>query len=408
MPTSPSANPDEKQILTDLVNLSSNSAVASGNQMAVVSDQLARFQHAEDIFNKRYDYWNTYIEAYHLERKLLNGVFIVNPVTSTDYQDFLASKGRLYHAQILNPIRIKEFDNVTGATDATEQNNELNFIAKEAQYRAALQTGFVGTAPLPFGSFFTVNNFSSGDLQVTIELSGFIQTTISAPGQLLITNSLGTQTGVIVEYLTVTEEEPFPGLYQYRLNGLKYPPGFTTIAAASDVASSGPVFTNGERTTKIALNPSLQSTLYAYIQAYEFKLSSWSQNLNQQLAAFAAQIAAGEDAPDTAYQTSLQSSATTLQNLITAQDVSDSGLSSVSGLITLRSGQNPVRIQAIDARLIQQVKAYDQRYQYADKLFNLGDGAVPLITKFQAQKAGLATQQAASNARAASLSGEVF
>lgn len=407
MPQSPAADPAQKSVLTSLVSLSSNSAVAAGNQIALVSDQSAKYQNAQDIFQKRYDYWNTYILAYHAERKSLNGVFQENPIANQDFTDFMAQKGRLFKAQILNPIRIHEFDNVTGATTATEAQNELTFLAEESVYRGFLTGGFVGTSlPVPgSGGYSLITAISPGTTQITLQTIAAVSFPVS--GRLMFFNTGSPTAGVIVEWLTVTASASGPD-FNYTLKGLTYSPTFTTISSGSSIGQGGPTFTNGERTTKIATLPTNQSQLNAYINAYLYWIQKWSANVASQVTQIAAQATAGEDQPDTAYGTSIQSTSTALINYLTTNDVSNTGLGANSTRNSTRTSQNPTRITWIDARLIQQTQAYDQRYNYADKLYNLADGSVVTINKINGQKTGLATQQAASNARAASLSGEVF
>lgn len=409
MPTSPSADPSQKDVLNQMVSLSQNSAVSTGNQIAVVDDQTTKFQDAQNLFQSRYDYWDKYITAYHQERKLLNGVFTLQPIVMQDFLDFLNTIGRLYQKSILNPIRIAQFDQIGASPTGTEVENETLYLTRETKYRAYLQSGFTSPS-LPTG-FILDSGFSSISTTMTIRTSTSTQESLAANGTVLVYDTSSPTAGVIVEYLTFKEN--VSGIspnqtYTYTLEGLKFTSVFTVIAAGSFVSSSGPVFSNSERTSKTT-SGAQQSRLNAYIEGYKYRgIQNWSDNLTAQVAQIAAEATAGEDMPDTAYNTAIQNIQTALTTYLTTMDVSDSGLTTNQTSNATRTSANPARISWIDARLIQQTKAYDERYNYANKIYNLSDGTYPLLQKFQGQKTQLASQQAASNYRASQLSAETF
>lgn len=405
MPQSPPANADQKEILEALVGLSQTEAVSTGNQVALVEDQLKRFQHAQDIFQERYGYWDNYIQAYHAERKLLNGQFILQPVTQADFDNFIAATGRLYQSGSYTPKRIAEFDNVGFGGTGTEQENEIYILGHESRYRDFLLNGFVSSIALPGGNTFrTLNAITPTTMQIEIERTDGSPFSMStAPNELLIYTTGSPTGGVIVEYLQVTNfgESAI-------LKGLKFSStSFSTIPTGSAVVDSGPVFSDAVRASQNA-GAALQSRLYAYMGGYLAQVNRWHSLLTGQSDQFTAEQNAGEDQPDSDYIASVQDTLSTLQDFIATPNYADSGLTPMGSQNTTRSGQITPRAQWIDDRLIQQTKAYDSRYKYVDRLYNMADGAYPLIRKFEAQKEQLGVRQAASNYRAAQLSEEIF
>lgn len=406
MPQSPPANADQKEILQAFVDLSQTEAVSTGNQVTLVEEQLVRFQHAQDIFNERYDYWDKYIGSYHLERKLANGQFIMQPLTLADFQNFSAARGRLYLNNSYTPQRIPEFDQVGFGGSGTEQENETYILSRETRYRNYLLSGFASTTPLPGStSYRLVGALTPTSTSITIERTDSNPITMpSAPNELLIYNTSNPNSGVIVEYLVATID---PLNDEATLTGLSFSGTFTSIPDNSPVVDSGPVFSNTDRTNQTT-GAGNQSQLNAYMFGYLNQVTRWKTLIDAQVNQFTEEATNGEDAPDSAYVTSVQTTQSGLQAFITTPDYSNTGLTAQAVRNATRTGEIPTRVTWIDNRLIVGTKAYDSRYKYADRVYNLADGTYPLIKKFTEQKQQLSVRQAASNYRAAQLEGEIF
>lgn len=413
MPQTPSANPQQRQVLEDLTSLAQDDAVSTGNQVALLDSQIEKFNAALALFQERYAFWDNYIKAYEAERKLMNGVFTLNPIVQTDYQDFMNTRGRLYVSGSFRPNRIAQFDNVGFSPTGTEAENELNILTEEAQYRNYLQNNFQNQNPLPpvpgGGTYELSAPFSPGSKELRVNTSNGNSVTFpTGPGQLLVYSPSSPTAGVIVEYLVCTPgpELLAPGTATF--SGLKYTSDFTTISLNSPVSNTGPNFTDSERSSGIANSSANQSRLHAYIRAYAAQVQRWQSLVNQQVNQFVTEQNAGEDEPDSNYIGTVQNLLADLNAFLASLDASDVGLALLQQYNEDRTSHIPGRIQYIDDRLIEQTRAYDGRYRYADRLYNLADGAFVLIDKITKQKNQLIVRQAEANYRAAELSQEIF
>ncbi len=410
MPQAPAAAADQKDVLDSLVKLAQTEAVATGNQVAILDEQIARFDRSRQLFQVRYDFWNNYVLRYHEERRLLNGQFIMFPINDQDLQDLAGAKGRLYIQGSLEPRRIPEFDQVGfSPTGQDSFGHETYQLDKENLYRNFLLGGFSGVnlPGLPFGEFYRPLEFKPGQQFFTIFRSDNqpIVGWPSGPNRVMYWDGTHPRKGVIIEYLEATGQNT-PAI---TLRGLNYSMDFDAIGDGLNLDGSGPVFNNATRTTQI-IGGNLQSRLHAYIAGYRHFVNGWRDVMGLQVAKLPEEIAAGEDEMDTAYQTSLQV-AYDAQVAYTAGpsiDVSDAGLAPQTVHYGTRAGAVPNRLSYIDARLIQTVKAYDARFKYFGRLYNYADGSSPMLATFRKQKQDLLQRQAASNYRASQLAAETF
>jgi hypothetical protein len=400
MPQTPSANPNQKALLEQLKSLAQTDAVNSSNQITMLNTQISQFQEGQTLFQSRYDYWKKFVEDYELERRYLDGQRIASPLTTTDFTNFLAQTGRLFNASLptparLSPVRISEYDG--GGLTYTAAEDEAPIFTRETQARTDLLSGFT-TPTFPTG-FVTDTPLSTATTVLRIRRS--TATPIPTGVRFAVQGSVSSA----VLFCTGVTQVTFTNPFEYDLNVIVQTPTFTTIGAGSSVLNAVTAFTNGERTAKVATVAARQSLLNGFISTYSGVITDWQNLLQTQRNAILAQTS--EDAPDTAYVNTQAAQLTQTQNYFPAQDVSNAGLSAIATLNTNRTAARPTRIAWIQSR-IAAVQGYDERYKYSDKLYNLSDGAIQAITSLTRQRDALVASQAQSNARAASLSSEIF
>jgi hypothetical protein len=397
MPVQPTANPAQTQAIQGQANLASSSATSLGNQITVLGTSITSIQNAVDIFQARYNFWEQYITAYLTESRYLNGPYQTSPIVTSDFTNFLAHTGRLYSSASLHPVRVAEFDN-TGAT-STDPANETVFIQGELSTRTSLLSGISGPA-YPVGVYNTTT-VTTGTTVITVE--NLAQTQLVIPtGEVILEDAF---TACLLNVVSVIENHV--GLvYTYTLNVTINTSGFGTVGINGDFLTSFPGFTNSERTTNIATDPRYQNFYNQGVSAYKSAVSSWQASLAQQIAVITGNT--GEDAPDVAYINSLTSDNAQLLTYLTPTqiNVSDSGLAPVISIAAARTTAIPTRTTYISTRLVS-AGSYDSRYKYGDKLYNLVDGQIMMLSTLQGQQAQLATQQTTSTARAASLQAEL-
>lgn len=408
MPTQPPASGSQKELLTGFATLAQTDATSTGNQIAILDDQITRFTDGKNLFVDRYNFWDGYISPFGTERRYLDGVYQTNPLVQQDYDDFLNHTGRLFGPDT-TVVRIAEFDG--GGATTVDPANEQAQLPNEAPIRTLLVNGFTTTG-FPSGlttqgpitpSSTTVDVQNSGQTQVSIPVGVFvIIETPSAACLARITSVTENQTPIL------TPNPPGPPiqtgtLYDYTLGLELHTTTFTSVATGASFTTSWAGFTDLERTHKTASILRYQPIMDDLITQYQAALAPWKTALDNQFNAISQQTA--ENAPDTAYLTAQAQARTDLTDYLTTTDISDLGLAVVTGLVTTRGAAIGPRVTWISNRYVSST-AFDARYKYANQLYNYSDGSIYQLQQIQTQKAQLTVQQAASNARAASLQHE--
>jgi hypothetical protein len=410
MPTQPAASPSQTKLLTGFVTLAQTAAAATGNQMAVLGSQITTFQDGMNLFTSRYGFWDQYISQYQLESRYLNGTYLTSPIIQADFTNFLNNTGRLYTVGSQDVTRIGEFD-TTGAT-STDETAETFVIPPEATARALLTSGF-NDGSIPSG-LFTDAAITPATTSVMVENAGQTQVTIPTGIRILISDGTSSCVALITAVQendtphagtpTVPPASPLPDTYTYTLTIEIQSQNFTTLASHATLLSSFGGFTNAERTSQTASLPQYQSILTSWISLYQTAITNWKTALDNQYTAIQGETS--EDQPDTVYTTAQAAARTQLTNYLAHVDVSDSGFAPNISLASTRTSAIPTRISWILARLTA-TTSYDNRYKYAQLLYQQSTGQASQLAKMNAQQTQLAGQQAASNAHAASLQQEL-
>lgn len=407
MPTTPSADPSQKALLEDLKTLAQSDATTTGNQIAMLNEQIAKYQHGKDLFITRYNYWDQYVQAYMLERSFIDGKFQATPLVQADYDSFMNQTGRLFEATAalplrLSPKRIAEFD--AGDLTYVATNDEAVALTKEAASRADLVTGISSAFP---NSWVTTSTLTPASTTLTIQRSS----DASFPTNVrIILNGGGLSAICLVTAATFLsgpgglghESDP----YVYRLTVTPQDVTFTNVPSGASVLASE-LFNNTERTNKTASIPSLQPVLNNLIAIYNARITAWKNLLQNQRNAIVTQTK--EDLPDNTYISNQLQALNQLIAYLVTTDVSNSALTAMQNLNATRTSAAPARVAATLVRLQSGSSGgFDQRWNYSDRLYNLSDGSFATIKILTAQRDQLASQQSNSNARAAKFASENF
>jgi len=405
MPTSPAANPSEKALVNQLKNLAQADANNTAIQIGVLNEEITKYQHGKTLFETRYNYWDGYLGGYNAERRLLDGQYSTSPILQADFDAFLNQQGRLFDINLavparLAPVRIAEFDSL-GTTSYDAAGDESIHIANEAIGRAELLSSF-NSSTFPTG-FVTGTPLTTASTTVEIERTN--SATIPTGVKILI-RGVSTAAIVMVTGSTLTHTGTGPSdPYVYTLNITVLTPSFSTIASNATVLNSFTAFTNAERTAKTPTEPRYQDIMDGMIERYKDFLLPWKDLLQLQRNAILAETS--EDDPDEVYVEAQLNALNKLIMYLPGMDVSDTGLTSIQSLATERTAAIPARIAYFSTRGWG-VGAFDERYKYANLLYNLSDGAVTNIKILTQQRDSLVASQGASNARAAKFAAEAF
>jgi len=405
MPVQPPATPAQQQAVQGQASLASSGATNIGNQINVVNSSIDSITNVKNLFESRYSFWDGYIGAYFTEKKYLNGVYQTNPVNSTDFTNLLNKTGRLYSSSDPKPIRIPEFDQ-NGAT-STDSSNELAYLPPESTARNRLTSGFSGPT---FPSCLTTTAVTSGTTTVQVENAGKTQMVIPIGIEIIIQSASTACWGTLISAHEVvtssTPPAPPSTTYYYILTIDIKTTSFGTVNAGATILSSFPGFNNTERTSNTPTQSRYQPIYNNWVSLYKTAVTNWKDNLSQQLTTINGNTA--EDQPDVTYVQGLSQAVTTLTNYIAPIqiNVSDGGLAPISSLASTRNSSIPARLSYITTRMAE-TSSYNNRYKYADRLYNQIDGQITMLTSLQNQKAQLAVQQTAANARMAALQAEV-
>lgn len=416
MPTTPAADPTQKTLLTSLTTLAQTDATTTGNQISILNTQIATYQQGQALFQSRYDYWDQFVSGYALERRYLDGNYQATPLVTADFTSFSSQSGRLWNASAAEPgryapQRIAEFDGGNLTYDLA--SDETSALTSEALWRGNLASGIATTGLIGGVTTNQTLTTSSTSLQVkctsavTIPLRDYLVLGSGTAAVVVVTAVTLTQTGgTTTDPMTmVVTTTP----YIYTLTVSQQSIGFSSILTGALFLDVIPGFTNPERTNKTASNHIYQPVLAGFVSTYTAKVTAWKTILQNQRSAITGDI--NEDQPDATYVANQLATLNQLTSYLTSVDVSDTGLSANHSLNTARVSANAARLTYIASRLstiLPTVSPYDQRYNYANRLYNLSDGALTTVKILTAQREALAGQQSTSNARAATYAAENF
>ncbi len=409
MPTPPTASTDQRVVIQDLALLARQAVTNITNQITAVDQQIAKLQEAQTLFQERYDFWEDFIGYYDRERLFLTGQILQNPVVQADFDAFLAQDpaGRLYNnaapiPERFAPKRISQFDGTPLISSPTV--SETIRWGREADLNDYFRNGFASAGPTGHTTNTVLTSTST-----TLEVEGSDTSPPYQVGSVLLILRAGVA-GALVRILSVT---PLGGSdpYQYGLGiELLTPVLSANCPVNSQVLLSWTGFTNTERSTKTASLSARQKLMDTMVASYAARVLEVEQNnLSPELVEV--QSNSAEDQPDTVYNANLQGAITQIQSWYSTQDVSDAGLSGIAALNAQRVAAIPQRNSWILNRMESGTGgsgAYDGRYNYANRLYNLTDGIIKTVEVLESQKQQLLDQQVLANERAALYDQELY
>lgn len=110
MPSLPPISEDQRKALQKQAALAQKEVLSISNQITILESSIKSVQDAANAYLSRYGFWNNYIFWYLLEIEKMLGTYLNNPITFSDFNNFLEKKGRLYSPSSNSPVRIAEFD----------------------------------------------------------------------------------------------------------------------------------------------------------------------------------------------------------------------------------------------------------------------------------------------------------
>lgn len=368
----PVLTPDEIQ---QMQKESVKATEAAATFQAAVAGQQARaaeLAKVDSAFKKFFDYYNNIVVAYDIERKLQDGNYIVNPITEAD----ILSVGNLQGGRLqpslpaTDVVRVAEFD---GGPLVVDPMNESQFITDQAGIENTLVNGYGGASPP--SSVLTNSSISPGS--TTLQLTDLLSTFSIAPGSVFIVSSGGDL--AVVKILTfVMQSSPVPPPFVADCTiELIVPPTGTIASGQNLIAFSG--FSNGERTTKTASDPQLQSLMNYLVLQLQTKINQRITSLNGQLVQLGLNLDPDGVAAIAQATTNVNSSRSILTNYLVSTNISNSGLGTLSAERGIRTTDISTRVaQIISAYTGQTLNYYDQRYTFANNRGSTSRGSLRL------------------------------
>lgn len=348
------------------LNNQSASLIESANAQTAIIVQKGLI---DDAFKDLFDWYNIdVIGSYDGERRAINGSYIASPVNETDLVNVSLNPpaGRLVPTPPTTAIvRISEFDGT--AYTSTDTSNELQKITNETQAITYLTTGVPGGSPTVTATTLTTTVLTPAS--TTLGISDAVGPASFAIGNVLVV--VGGGDAAVVTVTSVTPAVGLPPPYDFTLGITVVIPPTTSVPVGGVVKPGFAGFSNGERTTKTASDPTLQPLMNSLVLQLQTSLNARLTTLTAQLVA----LNANDDPDGVANITTAKNNAIAAQNFINAYlpgtDISDTGV----GLLTTEYGARTTYLstrvsQIIAAYTGQTENYYDERYNTAN---NRGD-----------------------------------
>lgn len=367
----PTPSPDQIAAIQSTVNDQTTQQAAltetAGLQDAVIDKATKVDQAFKDLFAW---YNDAIIGKYDAEKKAINGIFVTTPVVEADIVGVAANppSGRLVPTPPATSIvRIPEFD---GGNTSTATDYEQKHITDQAAIENTLQNGY------PAASFNPTTETDSAltGASTTLDITDPTAAVGLAPNDIVVVEGLSTI--AVIKILTITPAVGTPPPYDYTATIQVLVPPTGTIPAGAEFANfTG--FTNAERTTKTASDATYQGFLDYLVTQLQLQINNRLARLGEQLTA----LNANEDPDGTANITTAKNNVTSnqtfLNNYLLTTDISNTGLTSLSGDRSSRSSYLTTRLAQITAAYTGQTENYyDQRYTTADNRGNTQRGTL--------------------------------
>lgn len=369
----PVATPDQVAAIESTIQGQQTQQAAFTETAGLQDAVILKNTKVDDAFKALFNWYNDAIIAkYDAEKKSINGVFVTAPVVEADILAVAANppSGRLVPAPPVNNIvRIAEFD---GGGTSVAADYEQDHIADQAPIENILQNGYPPSAGFTNGTAITATALTGAS--TTLDVEDPTNALTIAINDILIIE--GVTEVAVVKVTSVTDNmggDP-PYEFTYGIQVLVAPVG--TIAIGADLNNFAG-FTNAERNTKTPSDARYQGLM-------DYLVTSLEAEINKRLLRLAEQIAAlnlNEDPDGVANintaKTNAQNNQTFLNAYLVTTDVSDTGLTSISGDRASRSAFLTTRLGQITAAYTGQTENYyDQRYNTANDRGNTQRGTL--------------------------------
>jgi hypothetical protein len=377
----PVATPDQIAAIESTVQDQQTQQAAFTETAGLQDAVIEKATKVDDAFKALFDWYNdAIIGKYDAEKKAINGVFITSPVVEADIIAVGANppSGRLVPTPpAVSIVRIPEFD---GGGTSIAADYEQKHILDQAAVEDVLQNGY------PAASFNPTTETDSAltGVSTTLDITDSAMAVGLAPNDIVVVEGI-TEIAVI-KILTITPAVGTPPPYDYTADIEVLVPPTGSIAAGATFANfTG--FTNAERTTKTATDALYQDFLDYLVTSLEAEINKRLLRLAEQIAA----LGANEDPDGVANIGSATTAATNnqtfLNNYLVSTDISDTGLTSLSGDRSSRSAFLTTRLGQINAAYTGQTENYyDQRYTTADNRGNVQRGTLRAKSNAQGVK----------------------
>lgn len=346
---------------------------------AQIPAQIARAAElsvADGAFQEFFQYFNDdIIGNYDNERRFLDGTFQADPITEADIIGPANIDGTVRTTPSLpdtDIVRVPEFDGGNTSIDAA---NETQHIIDQADAENTIQNGFGSGTPT---TAETTDPLTAATTVLGVEDT--VAITISPGDVYVVASSGGGSDLAVIQVDSVTDTTMPPMMAPFTADlGITIivpPTGSIAVGAEFDEFLG---FTNAERTSQTATNPSFQPLMDSLIQDIE-------DELGLRLTAMAGQttaLAANDDPDGTteiaAAQAAITAQETFINNFLAAVDVSDTGLASLASNRSARNTEISSRVAEIIAAYTGQTENYyDRRYQLANDRANTARGTLRL------------------------------
>lgn len=350
---------------------------------------------ADGAFKKFFDYYNDdIIGRYDSERRALNGLYIVAPITEADVvgpANLNAGVRTTPTLPATDIIRVTQFD---GGGTSTDPLNEVQHIADQLVVENHLTAGY---SPQPTINATTKSDSALTGLSTTLDVEDNSTAITFTVGDYFVVKN--TTTSALLKVVTATPGGAGPP-YTYTLGIEVIIPPVGTIATNSDVILFNG-FNNTERTNKVTTNVYMQNIMDFLIADLEAKINLRIARLNTQITAIN-----GNQDPDAVAQlatalTNVNTSKTFLTNYLLTTIISNTGLGTLATERGVRGGQITTRLSQIAANYTGQTENYyNRRYQIANDRANTSRGTLRLQVATAASSATLTSYAASATAAA--------
>lgn len=370
----PTLTPDEIAQMEKEQAKATAAAATFQSQIAAQQARALELAKVDSAFKKFFDYYNDdIIGKYDAERKLIDGKYVDTPVVEADIVAVATLAGGRCQPSLpaTDLVRITQFDGTPLLQEPTDY--EFPKLADQAEAEDRLVNGWPAAAPAATVLTSTALTPSS----TTLELTDLLLTFSITPGDVLVIKTLTDLAVVKFTSFTMGVTPPPPPYIATCNIQLIVPPTGTIPIGTKLIPFLG--FTNAERTIKTPTDPLYQPLMDYLVLQLQNKINARKANLQLQLAPIAANQDPDGTAELTQATTDVNGSITFLTNYLVTTNVSNAGISSLSGERVARQATATARVaQIVSAYTGRSKNYYNERYNNANNRANTARGSLRL------------------------------